>query len=126
MAAIRGKDTSPELIVRRGLHRAGFRFRLHRRDLPGTPDIVLPKYRTVVFVHGCFWHVHGCPNSVAPKTRAAFWAEKLGGNKRRDRRHYRQLKQLGWRVLTVWECDVRRQSDKVIARLRDSIETPKR
>ena len=84
MAAIKGKNTKPELLVRSWLHRNGFRFRLHRKDLPGTPDIVLPKYRTVIFVHGCFWHSHGCKNSIVPKTRRAFWNKKLTGTMLRD------------------------------------------
>lgn len=115
MAAIRGKNTKPELTVRHGLHREGFRFRLHRHDLPGKPDIVLPKYRAVILVHGCFWHVHGCANSVAPKTRPEFWREKLNGNKSRDQRNRRQLTAMGWRVLTVWECQLRQRPDKTLA-----------
>jgi DNA mismatch endonuclease (patch repair protein) len=117
MAAIRGKDTQPELIVRRGLHKAGFRFRLHVRALPGAPDIVLPKYGTVIFVHGCFWHVHGCANSVAPKTRVDFWHSKLAGNKARDVRHQRQLRRLGWRVITVWECQLRSRPEATMSQL---------
>ena len=106
MSAIKGRDTKPEMIVRRALHAAGFRFRLHRRDLPGRPDIVLPKYRTVIFVHGCFWHRHKCDKFVWPKTRAAFWREKIMGNVERDRRVRRELKRATWRVLVVWECSV--------------------
>jgi len=106
MAAIRGKDTKPEMLVRRYLHRAGFRYRLHAKDLPGKPDIVLPKYRAVIFVHGCFWHRHeGCKNAVMPKTNEAFWRKKLEGNVQRDRRNEEKLKKQGWRVLTVWECE---------------------
>jgi DNA mismatch endonuclease (patch repair protein) len=107
MAAIKGSNTKPELAVRSALHRAGLRFRLHRKDLPGRPDIVLPKYKTVIFVHGCFWHRHGCANSVMPKTRREFWEEKLEGNRRRDSRQQRALRSAGWRVLVVWECAVR-------------------
>lgn len=108
MANIRGRDTKPELIVRRILHYLGYRFRLHRRDLPGSPDIVLPRHRTVVLVHGCFWHMHDCPKGrVKPKTRAAFWENKRCDNVRRDRRNVRGLRQAGWRVLTVWECRTR-------------------
>lgn len=107
MSRIRGKDTGPERQVRSLLHRLGFRFSLRRRDLPGHPDIVLPKHRTVVFVHGCFWHRHlNCRNSVLPKTRPEFWLAKLNGNVDRDARNATALKHLGWKVLTVWECEV--------------------
>jgi DNA mismatch endonuclease (patch repair protein) len=107
MAAIGPKDTEPELIVRRFLHLQGFRFRLHRKDLPGRPDIVLPRYRSVVMVHGCFWHHHGCKNSVWPKTRREFWRAKIGATVKRDRRNARELAALGWRVIVVWECCTR-------------------
>ena len=107
MAAIRGKDTKPEVIVRSFLHRLGFRFRLHGRDLPGRPDIVLPKYRTVVEVRGCFWHRHeGCPFAYTPKSNREFWESKLNGNRERDRRNLRDLARLGWRVIEVWECEL--------------------
>ena len=105
MAAIRGTNTKPELAVRGFLHAKGFRFRLHRNDLPGKPDIVLPKFRTVIFVHGCFWHLHGCKNTVAPKTRSEWWAAKLEGNRARDERNRLRLEKLGWRVIIVWECE---------------------
>ena len=105
MSRIRGRDTQPELAVRSALHRAGYRFRLHRKDLPGRPDIVLPKHRTVVFVHGCFWHRHkGCRFAYTPKSRVAFWQKKFDDNVERDRRNVRALRALGWRVVTVWEC----------------------
>ena len=107
MSRIRGRDTRPEKLVRSLLHRLGFRFSLKRRDLPGRPDIVLPRHKTVVFVHGCFWHRHaGCRNSVLPKTRPEFWLAKLDGNVARDRRNVAALKRLGWKVLTVWECEL--------------------
>ena len=107
MSRIRGSDTGPERRVRSLLHRMGFRFSLRRRELPGRPDIVLPRWRTVVFVHGCFWHRHaGCRNAVMPKTRREFWSNKLRGNVRRDQIVIRALQQLGWRVLTVWECEL--------------------
>ena len=112
MAAIRGKDTAPELAVRRILHAMGLRFRLHRKDLPGRPDIVLPKHRTVVFVHGCFWHRHkGCRYTTTPKTRQEFWQSKFAANVERDGRNRTDLQQLGWRVIVVWECELRQPSD---------------
>jgi DNA mismatch endonuclease (patch repair protein) len=112
MAAIRGKDTAPELAVRRILHAMGLRFRMHRKDLPGRPDIVLPKHRTVVFVHGCFWHRHeGCRYTTTPKTRQEFWQSKFADNVERDSRNSTDLQQLGWRVIVVWECELRQPSD---------------
>ena len=105
MSGIRGKDTKPEMEVRRFLHRLGFRYRLHDKHLPGRPDIVLPRYRTVVFVHGCFWHQHsGCKLAAKPDTNAEFWHVKLGGNVERDARNMVRLDELGWRSLTIWEC----------------------
>src|SRR5688572_20093051 len=102
MSRIRGHDTAPERLVRSALHRAGYRFRLHKKDLPGRPDIVLPKYRTVVFVHGCFWHRHrGCRFAYVPKSRTEFWNTKFQNNIERDRRAARTLRGLGWRVVTV-------------------------
>lgn len=111
MSGIRGKDTKPEIIVRHALHRAGFRFRLHRKDLPGKPDIVLPKYHTVIFVHGCFWHGHGCRYFKVPKTRTDFWLDKIMANAKRDRQQEDALRAAGWRVFTVWECDIRDKND---------------
>lgn len=108
MSAIRGRNTSPELKVRSLLHGLGYRFRLHRRDLPGSPDIVLPRHRTVVFVHGCFWHRHpGCRYTTTPKTRADFWARKFEQNMERDERQQRQLREMGWTVMVIWECELR-------------------
>lgn len=105
MSRIRSKDTKPEVAVRSLLHRQGFRFRLHRRDLPGTPDIVLPKYKTVIFVHGCFWHRHPrCRYAYIPKTRSGFWEEKFAENVKRDRLMRSQLARKGWRVVVIWEC----------------------
>lgn len=106
MSGIRGKDTKPELSVRSFLHRAGLRFRLHAK-LPGKPDLVLPKYRTVVFVHGCFWHRHeGCRYATTPTSNAVFWKEKFTSNVRRDAKVEKQLEELGWRVLVIWACQL--------------------
>lgn len=115
MAGIKGKNTKPELIVRKALFAAGYRFRLHRRDLPGTPDVVLPKRRIAIFVHGCFWHAHqDCPLAKLPATRTDFWKNKLAGNVSRDLLSIESLRKLGWRVLTVWECFVRPMQDPEI------------
>lgn len=104
MAGIRGKDTKPEMVVRRGLHRLGFRFRLHDPALPGKPDIVLPRWRAAVQIHGCFWHGHDCSLFRWPGTRQEFWRTKIGRNVERDREVEAALDQAGWRVLTIWEC----------------------
>ena len=107
MSRIKGKNTRPEILVRSILHRLGFRFRLHAKNLPGRPDIVLPKYKTVIFVHGCFWHRHrGCKNCTTPTNRREFWITKLEGNAARDKLHRKALQKLGWRTLVIWECDV--------------------
>lgn len=108
MSRIRSKDTKPERVVRLMLHAMGYRFRIHRKDLPGNPDIVLPKYRTVVFVHGCFWHGHTCPRGKRPDSQQEFWDDKIDKNMRRDRQAVRKLRAQGWHVLTVWECQTRR------------------
>ena len=107
MAGIRGKDTKPELIIRRGLHALGFRYRLHDRRLAGQPDMVLPRYRAAIFVHGCFWHGHDCLLFRWPKTRETFWQEKIGGNRRRDAEAEARLDHAGWRVLKIWECSIK-------------------
>jgi DNA mismatch endonuclease (patch repair protein) len=121
MSRIRGSDTGPEKRVRSLLHRLGFRFSLRRRELPGRPDIVLPKRRTAIFVHGCFWHQHtGCGNAVIPKTRTEFWNSKLRGNVKRDQIVIRALRQLGWRVLIVWECELEK-ADKLERKLQHAI-----
>ena len=107
MSGIRGKDTKPEIVVRRLLHRLGYRFRLHCKDLPGRPDIVLPKWRTVIFVNGCYWHGHkDCHLFRLPKTRTEFWSKKIEGNQARDQRNYIVLEAAGWKVLVIWECAV--------------------
>jgi DNA mismatch endonuclease (patch repair protein) len=109
MANIRGKDTKPEIVVRRLLHKMGYRFRLHRKDLPGTPDIVFPGRKALIFVHGCFWHQHeGCRFAVLPATRRSFWENKLSGNVSRDRRAVTALRRAGWRVSVIWECQTQR------------------
>jgi DNA mismatch endonuclease (patch repair protein) len=107
MKKVHRRDTAPEIAVRRYLHARGLRFRLHVRDLPGTPDIVLPRYRTIVFVHGCFWHGHDCRHgSVQARTNVEFWRRKIEDNRARDLRKTRALADLGWRVETIWECQV--------------------
>lgn len=107
MAGIRGSHTKPELMIRRGLHAKGFRFRLHCRGLPGKPDLVLPRYRAAIFVHGCFWHRHECQLFKWPKSRVEFWRDKIEGNRARDNRAEAALRANGWRVLKVWECSLR-------------------
>jgi DNA mismatch endonuclease (patch repair protein) len=107
MSRIRGKDTQPEMLLRRGLHALGFRFRLHRRDLPGRPDLVFPARRAVIFAHGCFWHGHNCPMCRMPDTRREFWEAKITGNRSRDEAAENRLLSTGWRVLIVWECALR-------------------
>lgn len=104
MSRIKGKDTKPEMLVRRGLHACGLRYRLHDRSLPGRPDLVFPKYHTAVFIHGCFWHAHGCALSKLPATRQDFWQAKLAANAARDRKAVDALQIAGWRVLVIWEC----------------------
>lgn len=119
MAGIRSKDTKPEIVVRRYLHAKGLRFRLHVKSLPGRPDLVFPRFRTVVFVHGCFWHQHpGCQYATRPASRADYWANKLSENVARDEYQIAVLKGLGWRVLTIWECQL---SDTDLIWLADEI-----
>jgi DNA mismatch endonuclease, patch repair protein len=119
MSRIRGKDTEPERVVRSALHRIGFRFRLHVKSLPGKPDIVLPRYKTVVFVDGCYWHRHPlCKNATTPSTRTAFWTHKFASNKRNDRLVRQRLTSLGWTVESVWECEVAHEKKNYVALLR--------
>jgi len=107
MSGIRGKNTRPEIAVRRYLHAHGFRFRLHRKDLPGKPDVVLPKYRTAIFVHGCYWHRHdGCKYATTPSSNREFWQRKFRENVERDRRDQARLADAGWNVLVIWECQI--------------------
>jgi len=114
MSSIRSKDTTPELAVRRILHALGFRFRLHDRRIPGKPDLVLKRHGTVVFVHGCFWHRHsGCRHATVPATNPEFWSEKFHRNVLRDQRNQAELRRLGWRVVVIWECAVRKHPDTV-------------
>ena len=108
MRAVKGGNTTPEIAVRKAIHSLGLRFRLHRRDLPGSPDIVLSRLKTIVFVHGCFWHRHnGCKKASTPATRGAFWADKFAANIARDKRVVKELRQLGWKVIVVWECETK-------------------
>lgn len=107
MSRIRNADTAPELLLRRGLHKRGFRFRLHRRDLPGCPDITLPKYKSVILVNGCFWHGHECPMFKIPATRRDFWIAKIQRNRDRDAFVLSALAKLGWRTFVLWECAVK-------------------
>jgi DNA mismatch endonuclease, patch repair protein len=116
MAAIRSKDTKPEMLVRRLLHKSGYRFRLHRSDLPGKPDIVLPSRKKVIFVHGCFWHQHDCAFSHVPKSNLLYWAPKLQRNQVRDREHIKALRAAGWKSLVLWECELDK-SDRLFRRL---------
>ena len=117
MSRIRGKDTKPEMIVRKLVFALGFRYRLHVRDLPGCPDLVFPAKRKAILVHGCFWHRHSCSNGrVVPRTRRAFWLKKLEGNKKRDARNRRALRKKGWDVLVIWECQTDR-TERLIERL---------
>jgi len=108
MSRIRGTDTKPEILVRKALHGLGFRFRIHVRSLPGWPDIVLPKYRTIIQVKGCFWHRHSCRDGRFPNTNVEYWIPKLLGNQKRDRSNERKLRGLGWSVYSLWECRVRK------------------
>jgi len=120
MRAIRGTDTRPEMTVRRLVHRLGYRYRLHVRRLPGSPDLVFPSRRKVILVHGCFWHRHTCSRGRSvPSTRRGFWLDKLDKNRRRDRRTRRRLRQLGYEVLTVWECQTRQEK---LAKVAERIE----
>ena len=125
MSRVRGRDTKPEMVIRRGLHARGLRFRLHCKDLPGRPDLVFPKYRTVVFVHGCFWHAHDCPMFKWPQTRKESWRGKINKNLERDRLAISRLKDQGWRVLTGWACALkgpgRCSLDDVLQRCEDFV-----
>lgn len=124
MSRIRGKDTKPEMLVRRFLHRQGFRYRLHAKELPGRPDLVLPKYATAVFVEGCFWHGHVCQGGRIPTKNSKFWKAKILANRARDQRNYRKLAKAGWRVVRVWECQLATKAsrEKALNRLEARID----
>ena len=117
MAAIRSKDTKPEVYVRRHVHAAGFRFRLHRRGLPGRPDLVFPRHRLAVFVHGCFWHGHDCDRAQRPRTNTQYWGPKIDGNILRDRRNAASLQQAHWDVFTIRECTLEQDTERLVHRL---------
>jgi len=109
MSRIKSKDTKPEMLIRKFLFSKGFRYRLHVKNLPGKPDIVLPKYKTIIFINGCFWHGHeNCKYYVIPKTRTAWWLEKINGNKQKDGENFLQLSQTGWKIVTIFECELKR------------------
>lgn len=117
MSQILGKNTRPELLVRKLLTSMGYRYRLNVKGLPGKPDIVLRKYSAIIFVHGCFWHLHTCRDGTIPKTRTEYWTDKLLRNKIRDRLHIDTLKKAGWRVLRLWECEIEKHPDRVATRI---------
>lgn len=123
MSKIKGKNTKPELCVRKYLHAVGLRFRIHRKDLPGKPDIVLPKYKTIIFVHGCFWHGHkGCKYFVLPKTRTDWWKNKIDQNRINDEINQGKLQRSNWKVIIIWECELKpKKRDITLARLRSEI-----
>src|SRR4051794_30340101 len=126
MSRVRNKDTKPELLARRLFHRLGYRFRLHRRDLPGKPDLVLPRYRTAVFVHGCFWHCHSCPKGTTrPVNNRAFWDKKLADNEARDARNRQLLEAAGWHVVVVWECETA-SADRLTRQLGQALPSSRR
>ncbi len=122
MASVRTKDTRPELAVRKTVHRMGYRYRLHDKGLPGKPDIVLPGHRKIIFVHGCFWHQHiGCSASKRPATNIEFWNKKLDSNMKRDLKNQVHLKELGWQVCIIWECETKKK-EKMILKLKEFLE----
>lgn len=123
MSKIRSKDTKPEKFVRSLFHSLGYRFRLHRKDLPGKPDLVFPKYRAVIFVHGCFWHFHeGCRDGRYPSSNSEFWKNKLDKTRERDKRAIKQLEADGWKVLVVWECETEKDIELLIDKLRSFLD----
>lgn len=124
MATVKGRNTKPEVAVRKALHAAGYRFRLHRRDLPGCPDVVLPRHRLVVFVHGCFWHGHACKRGRKPSSNVSFWDAKLARNVERDHAAVEALAATGWAIETVWECSLQAGIEQVLARLSGALLAP--
>ena len=121
MSLIRSTDTKPEIIVRKLLHSLGYRFRLHKKDLPGKPDIVLTKYKSVIFVHGCFWHQHkNCNRSNLPKSNILYWKDKLTGNIKRDKKHRKELQKLGFKIIVVWECETE-NPDRLLCKLKSKL-----
>jgi DNA mismatch endonuclease (patch repair protein) len=115
MSKIRSKNTKPEILLRSALFRLGFRFRIHKKELPGKPDIVLPKYKTAIFVHGCFWHYHkDCREGRIPNTNSKFWKEKLERNIKKDEDHILKLKAIGWKVLVIWECEIEKDIETIL------------
>jgi len=122
MASVGQKNTGPEVLLRTALHRLGLRYRLHDRSMPGSPDLVFPRFKAVVFVHGCYWHSHGCYRSTVPKTRKRFWTAKFSTNKTRDSKKKAELLRRGWRVLTVWECTLSGKTAKPIGFLAKRVE----
>lgn len=121
MSGIRSKDTQPELKIRKALFDKGFRYKLHDKKQPGKPDLVLPKYHSVIFIHGCFWHGHNCHLFKWPSTRPDFWKKKIFRNKEVDKRNYRQLKKDGWYILTIWECAIKGRKKKPLENIIDSV-----
>lgn len=119
MAGIRSKNTKPEMIVRKGLHRLGFRFLVHDKRLPGKPDLVFPKWRSAIFVNGCFWHGHDCHLFKLPSTRTEFWRDKISANKQRDQAALSNIEEMGWRALSVWECEIKNRSKEEVEALLD-------
>lgn len=124
MAGIKGKNTKPEMAVRKQVFAAGFRYRLHARNLPGTPDLVLTRYKVVVFVHGCFWHGHKCLNGKLPETNRDFWQKKFARNIKNDQRATRALRAKGWKVVTIWECQLEKGVVRLLALLNNLRKTP--
>lgn len=122
MSKIRSKDTKPEIILRSNLHNLGYRFRIHRKDLPGKPDIILPKYNTIIYVHGCFWHYHkDCKEGRIPVTNSNFWREKLYKNIERDKHHQLACEKLGWKVFVAWECEIENSLNELLIRIKQKL-----
>jgi len=113
MKSVPQKNTKPELLLRKALHSMGFRYRLHDKNLPGSPDIVFPKYKAVIFIHGCFWHRHGCKYTTTPGDNESFWKDKFEANRLRDERKTEELQRMGWRVLVVWSCELKQASQEL-------------